>query len=498
MFRSMASRKWYFADGSEAVGPIPEEDLRAHIDCGLLSPHTMVYTEELGKWIAWDQLPTSEETPSHTGSKPPSRVGPITRLEPRQTSASTPAQPASSPAGESEPASGSPPSSSPAPAGEAPLAELKLAIANKAAEGGKSGPKPPPPPGGDKHFTCPACEKVWIMQLTAEVAGKRFCKHCINNGAAARYFQPAKKKKAAKKGKEPEQKAANPVSSISFDNSWGWIVLALVLVAVGSYFGRIWLLDSSLSASPPVAKIGFKYDPDPDAPWAGSRGFHDWRTMLYHNEFEDTEGQPTEKGLGFLIRDAQDNVYAVTTGSVLLGDEEAGQGNWIKEVREQVTPWQMQSTYDKDLVLELDQLQGEDKDYRNLNALIWPVPADQKETLLPMSFKLDPMGPLLDEKASVVVYHEFNGRPYPARLITVMLLDKKEGLLLVSAPAEIPRERLVGAPVINSAGRLIGMITRFHPGELGSRIPGTAGYAMLSSRALGRPIGFEPEPYPEE
>lgn len=46
---------WYYAVGQEHEGPISYESLRGYLESGIVSPETLVWTEDMADWVRLDQ-----------------------------------------------------------------------------------------------------------------------------------------------------------------------------------------------------------------------------------------------------------------------------------------------------------------------------------------------------------------------------------------------------------------------------------------------------------
>lgn len=54
---------WYYANGSERVGPIDDEAFRALVADGVIAPETLVWNADLENWVAWGKLNTPPPIP---------------------------------------------------------------------------------------------------------------------------------------------------------------------------------------------------------------------------------------------------------------------------------------------------------------------------------------------------------------------------------------------------------------------------------------------------
>lgn len=446
----MASGDWYYANGKDSIGPTSMEALRSKIERGDLPPELLVYSETIGEWTLWSDLHLTPPPP------PPPGTAPIVEA---------PSQAPQVP----------PPVSAPADSTE--LNENGL-------------------------FICPACNQEWAPNLTLIVGGNRFCKLCVKDGHAAEFFKPKKKKKEPRPKPEKANKTANShekrrrmVFGIEFDGVYWWLILGLVVVAAGAYFARVWLLDRELAKDPPTLKIGATMQADPEAPWAKGR-LSQWRSLVYENDLPESVVKTRFPGMAAMVRGPNGGLFAVTAGTIIAGVEEAGQGNWLKTRLDDLPEWRVASLDPAVATVDLGPLAGEPSDYKNLNALLFPVPENRVDHLWRSAFKLDPIGPRLKEEVTILSADE-QGKLVVIPATTIYQLSGKKGLLVISAVDRDDPTNMIGSPVMNEAGRLVGMVVKLHEGQIGIK-HGMVGWVMLSSRRIGRPIGVEPAPYPDQ
>lgn len=68
--RLMSTQTWYFAEGGERTGPLSEDEMRAAVSAGRITPETLVWCPEMTEWAPLSTTRLADVAMPPTGAKP--------------------------------------------------------------------------------------------------------------------------------------------------------------------------------------------------------------------------------------------------------------------------------------------------------------------------------------------------------------------------------------------------------------------------------------------